>query len=221
MSRLLAHALPALFVLCAASACTTTSSSVRSSPARNAPEWLSASPQLQSQIDDAAKRLPWTHGLERVELIHWFAQVGEPAYPTLLELALDPRVDVAGAALAALGATRDSRLVEPLHALTWPAEPQAELSLERARTLLRLGDWEMVPQLITGLRDERLVTRALCIQALYEATHERQGYDARAEVTEREDAVRKWEQWWAARKADPLLAPRPAATPAPERTDRD
>lgn len=215
MSRHLAFGLPALFVLCAASACTTTSSSVRSSPSHTSSDWLSASPQLQTQIDDAAKRLPWTHGLERVELIHWFAQVGEPAYPTLLDLALDPRVDVAGAALAALGATRDSRLVEPLHALAWPPEPQAELALERARTLLRLGDWEMVPELITGLRDERLVTRALCIQALYEATHERQGYDARAEATEREEAVRKWEQWWAARRADPLLAPRPAgAAPA-------
>jgi hypothetical protein len=208
----LAIGLPALFVLCAASACTTTSSSVRTNN-HVASEWLEASPQLQQQIDDAAKRLPWTHGLERVELIHWFAQVGEPAYPTLLELALDARVDVSGAALAALGATRDSRLVEPLRALAWSGEPQAELALERARTLLRLGDWQMVPELITGLRDERLVTRALCIQALYEATHERQGFDARAEVAEREVAVRKWEQWWAARQADPLLAPRPATAP--------
>ena len=211
MPRLFAFGLPALLALACSSACVTTSSSVRTnSHTPSETEWLSASPQLQAQIDDAAKRLPWTHGLERVELIHWFAQVGEPAYPTLLELALDARVEVSGAALAALGATRDSRLVEPLRALAWSGEPQAELALERARTLLRLGDWEMVPQLITGLRDERLVTRALCIQALYEATHERQGYDARADATEREFAVRKWEQWWAARQADPLLAPQSA-----------
>ena len=60
--------------------------------------------------------------------------------------------------------------------------------------------------LIEGLRDDRLVTRALCAQALYEATHERFDYDPRAEAQQREDAVRRWETWWSARSGDPLLA---------------
>lgn len=174
--------------------------------------WLAPSPQLQSKIDDAAARLPWTHGVERVELIHWFARIGEPAYAKLLELCQDPRPDVSGAALAALGATRDSRLVEHLRALPWPEEGEtSDLSLERARTLLRLGDWSMVPRLIKGLRDERLVTRALCGQALEEATHERFDFDPRAEADVREQSVVRWEQWWSARAQDPLLhAPKPA-----------
>lgn len=188
-----------------ASACTSTRSSVSSSPTGG--DWLEPSPQLREQILESAKRLPWTHGLERVELVHWFAQVGEPAYPTLLEMVLDQRKDVAGAALAALGATRDQRLVVPLQALPWPKGVDSDLSLERARTLLRLGDWQRVPELIQGLRDERLVTRALCIQALYEATHERFGYDARAEAPDRETAANKWSHWWAERQQDPLLAP--------------
>jgi HEAT repeat protein len=168
-------------------------------------DWLEPSPALRQQIDAEAKRLPWTHGMERVELIHWFSRVGEPAYPTLLGMVLDPRKDVACAALAALGATRDARLVEPLNTLPWPAAgPDVELALERARTLLRLGDWSMAPHLIGGLRDERLMTRALCIQALQEATGERFGYDPRAEVANRDESIGRWHAWWNARGADNL-----------------
>jgi HEAT repeat protein len=144
--------------------------------------------------------------MERIDAIAWFARVGEPAYPTLLAMVEDPRQDVAGAALAALGATRDSRLVEPLQAIPLPRGPRsADLTLERARTLLRLGDWQAVPELLQGLRDERLITRALCAQALWEATHERFGYDPRAEAPEREKAIEAWEAWWHERERDPLL----------------
>jgi len=192
-----------LLALCAG--CVTTNSSV---PAREPSEgpWLEASPTLRERLADAARRLPWTHGLERVELIQWFASVGEPAYPTLLELAADPRADVAGAALASLGATRDSRLVEPLRSVTMQsAGSGTDLSFERARALLRLGDWREIPVLVDGLRDERLITRALCAQALHEATHERHGFDPRGEPDAREAAVGRWEEWWKAREQDRLL----------------
>jgi len=173
--------------------------------------WLEPSPALRAQIEDEAKRLPWTHGMERIETIHWFASVGEPCYPTLLDMVLDPRPDVAGAALAALGATKDSRLVEPLRELPWPDAEGSDLALERARTLLRLGDWQMVPHLVSGLRDERMMTRALCIQALDEATHERFGFDPRGEAAAREASVLRWEAWTKDRLSDPLLAERVAA----------
>jgi hypothetical protein len=170
--------------------------------------WLEPSPQLRQQIESEAKRLPWTHGLERVELIRWFGKVGEPAYPVLLEMVCDSREDVAGAALAALGSTRDSRLVEPLRSLPWPKGAEdRDLALERARTLVRLGDWEMMPVLIEGLSDDRLVTRALCAQALFEATHERFDFDPRAEPEAREASIARWQGWWSARDRDPMLAP--------------
>jgi hypothetical protein len=179
--------------------------STRSSMGSGDTEWLEPSPGLKQQIEDCAKRLPWTHGLDRIDLIGWFSRVGEPAYPTLLDMVVDPRKDVAGAALAALGATRDSRLVEPLRALPWPEGDQnSDLALERARTLLRLGDWQMVPHLIAGLRDERLLTRALCAQALNESTNERFGYDPRAEPDAREASVKQWEAWWKTRENDPM-----------------
>ena len=201
--------------------CVTTSSTAGAKA--SAGPWLEPSPALRSQIDDRAQRLPWTHGVERVEMIQWFAALGEPAYSTLLELAKDPRRDVAGAALAALGATRDSRLVEPLRALPLHAEgDNADLSLELARTLLRLGDWSHVPDLIAGLRDERPVTRALCSQTLFEATHERFDFDPRGEPEARAAAVARWEAWWQSRRKDPLLpqqgSTRGNVTPAAEKS---
>ena len=188
-----------------AAACSSTQNSIKNSDS----EWLSPSPALRQQIESEAKRLPWTHGMERVELIHWFARVGEPAYDTLLGMVLDPRQDVACSALAALGATRDARLVEPLNELPWPDSTQnIELALERARTLLRLGDWNMAPHLIAGLRDERMMTRALCIQARSEATKERFDYDPRGDEASREAATKRWEAWWASRAADVLRTPK-------------
>jgi hypothetical protein len=200
--RLSTSCLASLLVV-VASACVTTKSST--SGVDDGSPWLKPSPQLRSQIEESAKRLPWTHGLDRVDLISWFAKVGEPAYPTLLQMVLDPRKDVAGAALAALGATRDSRLVDALNKLPWPEGQQGtDLALERARTLLRLGDWQMVPLLIGGLRDERLITRALCIQALSESTHERYDFDPRGEPDAREASVKQWEQWWHDHQVDPI-----------------
>ena len=209
--------LPTFLLVLAAlgSSCATTHSSV---PAETK-GWLDPSPSLKRRIDDEAQRIPYTHGVERIELIRWFATVGEPAYPKLLELAADPRKDVAIAALAALGATRDSRLVSHLEAIEIHEGPDAlDLRLERARTLLRLGDWGACPMLISGLKDERMFTRALCSQALTEATHENFGFDPKLEPAQSAEAVAQWEAWWKAREADKLLA-KPAERPQPRSED--
>lgn len=170
--------------------------------------WLQPSMTLEQQLDDQIRRLPWTHGAARVEQIRWFTAVGEPAYPRLLELCSDPRPDVAGAALAALGATHDARLVEHLHQVKWVTPMEPGLRLERARALVRLGDWSEVGVLVAGLRDESLWTRAWCGQALHEATNERFGFDPRAEAEEREQAVLRWEQWLMSRLGEGILLSR-------------
>lgn len=168
--------------------------------------WLPASPVLKQQIDDEAERLPFRHGVEQLEAIRWFASVGEPAYPTLLRLALDERDHVAFSALAALGATGDPRLAEPLRIIPWPEERfRGDLGFERARTLVRLGDWSAMPVLIAGLRDERILTRSLCIKTLEEATGDSRGFDARGAENAREVAVKRWESWWLARTGEGLL----------------
>jgi hypothetical protein len=169
-------------------------------------EWLEPSPRLRQQIDDQVARLPWTHGVERVEQINWFAQVGEPAYPTLLQLCVDPRSDVAASAVAALGATRDSRLVEPLHQLAWPATTDRALQFEKVRTFVRLGDWRDIGELIAGLEDESVWARSWCLQALREATGDDFGFDPKAEPEARAASVAQWKAWLAAREGEGILA---------------
>lgn len=168
--------------------------------------WIQPSPILRQQIEDEATRLPWTHGFERLEQIRWFASVGEPAYPKLLELVEDPRDDVAAAALAALGATLDRRLVPHLQNVPWGSQRNPDLQLERARALVRLGDWSQIPTLIEGLSDSRLYTRSLCDEALREATHENFGFDPRAPEDRRQQAIDDWNEWWLSRRGEGLLA---------------
>jgi hypothetical protein len=189
-------------------ACVTTidGREVRKESSSDSP-WLEPSPVLREQIRDQIERMPWTHGADRVDQIRWLASVGEPAYEMLLPVCLDPRPDVAGSALAALGATGDSRLVEPLRALDWQPEMNMDkgLLLERARTYVRLGDWSQVQVLIDGLRDDELWTRSWCAQALHEATKMRFDYDPHGEPEARAAAVERWQQWLDSRRVEGLL----------------
>ena len=50
------------------------------------------------------------------------------------------------------------------------------------------------------------MTRALCCQALYEATHERFDFDPNGTEEQRAASVERWKGWWYARQNDPLLA---------------
>ena len=82
------------------------------------------------------------------------------------------------------------------------------LQLERARTLMRLGDWSGAPILIEGLRDDELFTRAMCGRTLEDATGEKLGFDPRAEEPERNASAARWESWWKAREAEGLVGAR-------------
>jgi hypothetical protein len=191
--------------LCVVLSCACASSKSAPVVAGGPASWLKPSPLLRQQLDDEAARLPWTRGLERVELIRWFASIGEPAYSKLFELLEDPRQDVAAAAYAALGVTGDKRLVTPLLEVPWTdAQKGTDLELERARTLVRLGCWQEIPTLIRGLADERLYTRALCIDALSEATGQTLDFEARGSASSREIARERWERWWLKYSGDPL-----------------
>lgn len=205
MTKTLTQIVPLLLLPLLVAACSSTGGAVRDGNADPSP-WIAPTPLLSQQIEDEAARLPYSHGFDRMEQIRWFASIGEPAYSVLLRLAADPRDDVSAAALASLGATLDSRLVQYIHALDWSEERlHGDLGLERARTLVRLGDWSEIPTLIGGLSDERLFTRSLCLEALKEATHENNGFDPRAEAGEREKAVGRWEQWWLQRSGEGIL----------------
>lgn len=191
---------PALVLTAFLASCATTSSSNSRGP------WLRASPALRLQIEDHITRLPWTHGLERVEQIEWLASVGEPAFERLLELCEDRRADVAASAVAALGATRDSRLVEPLRSVNWAVPDDRSLIYERARAFVRLGDWSQVSVLIEGLASDDGWSRAWCLSALREATGQDMGFDPQAEAVERDAALERWRRWHASRAGEGILA---------------
>ena len=181
--------------------------------AANAPEqeapgnepWLRPSPVLEGQIEDQIDRLPWTHGQDRAEIILWLATVGEPAYAQLIELCADPRPDVAASALAALGATRDARLPDHLWAVGWPEVLPTQVKFERARALVRLGDWSEVRVLIDGLEDEEVWTRAWCARALEESTQLTFGFDPRGDEEGRAAAIASWRDWLASRENEGIL----------------
>ncbi len=192
-----------LATLLVLASCSSTKQVSQSEPAKG--RWLTPSPLLRSQLQDEADQLPYVRSIERLELIRWFAGVGEPAYETLLGLLSDPRDEVAAASFAALGITGDRRLVDSIRAADWePIERTHDLKLERARTLVRLGDWREIPMLIEGLSDERRFTRRLAITALLESTGEDLGYDEDSTETSREIAIAAWERWWLKYSGDPL-----------------
>ena len=168
--------------------------------------WLLPSPFLELKLEENAARLPWTHGAERIELVRWFAGAGEPAYETMLALALDGRPDVAGSALAALGSTRDERLVPFVQELSWPGRVPESLVLERARALLMLGDWSEIPLLIDALGSDDLSIRALSGYALYRATGDRRGFDPRGTDEVRAESIGRWRSWWGERQDEGILA---------------
>lgn len=170
--------------------------------------WIEPTLVMRQQIHDQAARLPWTHGVERVEAISWFASVGEPAYSTLLNLAEDRNPRVSGSALAALGATGDHRLVPFVQALDSSSSIQEDpmLELEHARTLMRLGDWSRADALIRGLSSAEPGIRALCIQTLRSSTGLDLGFEPRGEELERRRAVERWQEWWQRRAGDEILA---------------
>jgi HEAT repeat protein len=192
----------AVLIVSLLTACQTTT------PKRATPEdspWVQATGSLKAEIKKQADALPWTHGRERVELISWFAVVGEPAYDELLDYLDDERPEVVATALAALGATGDSRLVEPLRQAEHPDWSEV-LKLESARARVRLGDWTAMPVLIDGLASEEFIKRALCVQVLKQATREDKGYDPNGTPEERAEAVQRWRAWWTERQSDKLLA---------------
>jgi len=188
-----------------ASSCVTTVDGQPPKTDRIVSDWVLPSRALRDDIETQAAALPYRHGGERVEVITWFAGVGEPAYETLLAFLDDDRPEVVATVLAALGATGDHRLVPHLIAAE-RVEWVGSLRLEYARARVRLGDWDAMPALIEGLEADDRFLRALCVETLFEATHERFGYGAGSALPDRQAAVQRWREWWDRRTSDQMMA---------------
>ena len=62
-----------------------------------------------------------------------------------------------------------------------------------------------MPVLIHGLGAEQVYTRALCAEALREATGQHMDYNPSDDSYDREKAIERWERWWLARGGEGLL----------------
>ena len=221
LSRPAARTLTLCTLGLAVAACGSTKATTEVSPPRAAPVrprepsepseptvWLRPSAEMERQMRARGNRFPWLQTLEeRVEMVEWFRQRGEPTYPTLLGLLADPRPQVSGTALACLGAMRDPRLLPFLNEIPWPPEDEVDIRLERARTHMQLGDWSYVALLVDGLEDSRPMTRAICARSLQRGTKMDFGFDPYGEQAERTEAVARWREWADELLQDAMLAP--------------
>ena len=184
--------------------CITTSSS----PTREVSEgpWIEPSPVLQASIDSHLELLPYLQSLRQFQTeITFFVNMGEPCYPAMLDLIEKGEQKTAGIALAILSSTGDVRLVPHLQKIPWPAEDQSLARYERARCHVLLGDWEPMGILLTGLRDEKLWSRALTFKALRKVTNHTFGYYPQEEDPEvREAAALLWDEWYEGIQGDAL-----------------
>lgn len=173
------------------------------SPADSDSIWVQPTPQFRRKLVEQADRVPYIQRTEEmVEIIRFFVQARESAYDLLLEMAVSPHPKVVGTALAALGETRDERLAPYVAAVDLRVGGGRQLQYERARCLVKLGDWSEMSILISGLRDDDLWSRALCAKALRDVTHLSHRFFPDGDEGEREVAVQAWEAWQVAREAD-------------------
>lgn len=158
-------------------------------------------PQVQQlQIERKIAEIPYTRDWERIRTLDWLTRWGEAAFPALIDALGSKDADTRAASANVLGRSQDRRVIPFVAKIA--DDPDTGVRYEVARSLLRLGDWSRVPVLIHGLRDEREYARALCNDALRQYTKVDFGFAPSAPKDQREEPVRKWENWWNARAKD-------------------
>jgi hypothetical protein len=160
--------------------------------------WFDPGPLLKQRIEESISQIPYQHRDELLNNMLWIAQQGEAAIPFLLKSLDSDNAKTRSSAAWMLGRIGDRRILPDLrkHA----SEPNLIVRLEIARTMLDLGDLQMVPELIVGLDSEEQHVRYLCHDALKSATGKDFGYDHRAKSSaERRESLAKWQEWWTER----------------------
>ena len=155
-----------------------------------------ASPALKSEIDRLVKDLEYQHGAELLRSNQRLVYIGEPAIPTLLEALRSRDAKTKANATYVLGEIRDRRVVPYLEPLV--ENEDGSVRYEAAASLLVLGDWNVsVPVLFQGMRDPDRWNRFKAFSVLKNAFRQDFGYDWQAPEPAREEAVKRFEEWWA------------------------
>jgi len=132
--------------------------------------------------------------------------LGDPrAIPHLLKALADPVGAVRYAAAGALGRLGDPSVAPYL--IECLENPGFGTPAPIYEALGNLRVKEAIPHLIRGLRDEDQRTRGVANNALMVTTGRSQGFKPSGPPEAREEAVRKWEEWWEENK-DTFQVPR-------------
>lgn len=155
---------------------------------------------MAEMIQDRIHQIPYQHKSELLTNLLWLAQAGEQAIPDLAEALEDPKPKVRSSVAWVFGRMGDRRTIRFLKQHT---DVNQVVRLEVARSLLLLGDYSRVPELIGGLDSELQHIRYLCYDALHATTGKSFEYDHRAvDPTDREVSIGKWQEWWRGQSAD-------------------
>jgi len=161
--------------------------------------WLEPSPQLAHQIEVRANEAEFISTLDEFqELAEWFYSVGEPAYPTLLDMAASGSQRIREVGMAVVAMRADQRLLAPFkERVPVPEESEQAARYNYARALLAMNDLAGVPLLIEGLEDTNVVTRR---QAHHELTRHLRDtgvpFDPSADPVVRAEQVQAWRDWY-------------------------
>ncbi|MFQ5504973.1 MAG: HEAT repeat domain-containing protein [Planctomycetota bacterium] len=152
---------------------------------------------IQERID----RIPYQHKDELLSNLQWLSQQGEQAIPYLVP-ALDHEVPkVRSNAAWVLGVIGDKRSIPFLQSHSEDSSPIVRLEI--SRSLLLLGDYSHVPELIEGLDSEHSHIRFLCFSVLSTTTGKKFDYDLREkDEAKRKKSVEQWRQWWNTQRGD-------------------
>jgi len=120
------------------------------------------------------------------------------AYPWLVSALRDTSSYGRSAAANALGQIGDPAAVP--HLRTSLYDRNLWVRNASARALVRLGENEGIPVLIRNLESEAQerdnLVREQAVEFLREVTGREFGFDPRASRSAREEAIRRWEEWW-------------------------
>jgi len=195
-SLLLLAALP----LAACSGGPTKASAPSSVDASGGPgRWLEPSPQLARRIEVRANEAEFIASLDQFqELTEWFYGVGEPAYPTLLDMSASGTTWIRRVGMAVIAMRGDPRLLEPFKEhVPMPPRSEPEARYDWARAVLAMNDLAGVPLLIEGLEAETEITRRQARRELTRHLGETGvEFDPAADPAVRAAQVREWREWY-------------------------
>jgi HEAT repeat protein len=161
------------------------------------------------KLDDPRVHPPLIEALkDESSYVRWAAAEGlgelgvVGAYPRLVTGLRDSSSYVRSASAKALGQIGDAAAIPHLKSSLY--DRNLWVRNASARALARLGDQEGIPILIKNLESEAQerdeLVRAQAAEFLREATGENFGFDPRGPAADREEAIRRWQDWWQNRR---------------------